>query len=336
MPKELTHLIISTEALEKVEKKSFDAAAIINKNLDLFMLGSLICDTAYYHIPIFNKKKSILCISQAIHNARGDLNKKVITRLAKNERQCKPDQHFAFLCGVLSHHMADRAFHPLVVYLTGDYHDCDARERHFAEARHRFLEGLIDRYLAKGSKLDLELKRDGKVDIKREKAVLHPLLLSFVYAAMPQLDGKRAEEMALTLYKLSGFQLALLKLYNKSWFRWIILSANRLFRFKFSNYAAMLYPAAGSSNIPLLAEGIDYLDPFSGDKHKENLLKIKDRAASDLASAIVECHDAKGDLSAALAPCFHPSSGKAGRPEFFDTAEVDSALKVFLGLRPKQ
>ena len=153
MPKELTHLIISTEALEKVEKKSFDAAAIINKNLDLFMLGSLICDTAYYHIPIFNKKKSILSISQAIHNARGDLNKKVITRLAKNERQCEPDQHFAFLCGVLSHHMADRVFHPPVLFLTGDYHANDAQEKYFAEARHRFLEGLIDRYLAKGSNL---------------------------------------------------------------------------------------------------------------------------------------------------------------------------------------
>ena len=95
----------------------------------------------------------------------------------------------------------------------------------------------------------------------------------------------------------------------------------------------MLYPAAGSSNIPLLAEEIDYLDPFSGDKHKENLLKIKDRAACDLANAIVECHDAKGDLSAVLAPCFHPPSGKAGRPGFSNTAEIDRALKVFLGLR---
>ncbi|MDT8318335.1 MAG: zinc dependent phospholipase C family protein, partial [bacterium] len=250
MPKELTHLIVSAGALEKVEKKSLGAAGILKENLDLFMVGSLICDTAYYHIPVFNKK-SILCISQAIHNARGDLNKEVIARLTKNEEQCSPDRHFAFLCGVLSHHITDRAFHPPVIYLTGDYHAKDAQERHFAEARHRFLEGLIDGHLAKGSNLDLELKKDGEAEIKREKTVLHPLLLSFVYAALPQIDHKKAEEMALRLFKLSGLQLALLKLYNKSYFRSFILNTNRLFRFRLSNYAAMLYPAAGGLKMPL-------------------------------------------------------------------------------------
>lgn len=333
MPKELTHLIVSAEALEKVKMKSSEAAAILKENLDLFMLGSLICDTAYYHIPVFNRKKSVLSISQTIHNAGGDLNKEFIARLAKNQGQCRPDQHFAFLCGVLSHHITDRAFHPLVVYLTGDYHARDARERHFAEARHRFLEGLIDRHLAKGSDLDLELKKDGEADIKRDKTVLHPLLLSFVYSALPQLDHKRAEEMALTLFKLSGFQLALLKLYNKSYFRSFILTTNRLFCFKLSNYAAMLYPAAGSSKMPLLAGEINYLDPFSGVKHKESLLEIKERAVSSLTGAIVDCHDAKGDLGATLAPSFQPPSRKTGRPEFSNTSEIDRALKVFLGMR---
>lgn len=335
MPKELTHLLISAEVLIKVEERSLSAAAILNKNRDLFMLASLIPDTAYYHIPIFNKKKSIVSLSQIIHSDRGDLNKEVITRLAQNQRELKPDEHFAFLCGLLSHQIADRAFHPLIVYLTGDYHDNDECERHFAQARHRFLEGLIDLHLIKNLNPDIKLKRDGKVDIKREKTILYPLLLSLVCAAMPQLEDKRAQEVALTLFKVSGFQLGLIKLYDNIHFRRIILAINRLFHFKFSGYAAMLYPATNNSNLPLLAQKISYLEPFNGEKHEEAIFAIKEKAISSLTGAIVDCHNAKGDLSEAITPYFHPSSEKAGRPKFMNTTEIDKALKMFLGMEHK-
>ncbi|MDT8318842.1 MAG: hypothetical protein RQ824_12780, partial [bacterium] len=78
---------------------------------------------------------------------------------------------------------------------------------------------------------------------------------------------------------------------------------------------------------------INYLDPFSGVKHKESLLEIKDRAVNDLAGAIIDLHDAKGDPGAALAPLFRPPSGETVRPEFTDTSEIDRALKLFLGMR---
>lgn len=335
MPKELTHLLISAEALIKVEERSLSAAAILNKNRDLFMLASLIPDTAYYHIPIFNKKKSIVSLSQIIHSDRGDLNQKVITRLAKNNGELKLEEHFAFLCGLLSHQMADKAFHPLIVYHSGDYHDSDASEREFAQARHRFLEGLIDMHLIKNLSTDIKLKKDGKLDIKRDKVILYPLLLSLVNAAMPQLEDRRAEEIALTLFKLSAFQIGLLNLYDNSYFRRIILAINRLFNFKFSGYAAMLYPTANNSNIPLLAQEISYLEPFNGEKHEETIFAIKEKALSSLAGAIVDCHNAKGDLSKAITPYFNPSSEKAGRPKFMNTTEIDKALKIFLGMEHK-
>ena len=333
MPKELTHLIISAEALQKVGGKSPEAAATLSGNIDLFMLGSLICDTAYYHIPLFNKKKGLQCISQAIHTNRGDIDREFIIRLAASLYQCREDGHFAFFCGVLSHHMADRAFHPLVVYLTGDYHAINIKERHFAEARHRFLEGLIDLNLSGSSNQEPELKKGGRADIKREKRDLYPLLLSFVSAALPQLEDKRAGEMAMTLFKLSGLQLSLLRLYNNRSFRWTVLTINRLFRFSLSGYAAMLYPAVKSSKVPLLEDEIDYLDPFNGDRHKESIIKIKERAVTALSTAIADLFHTRGDLSGAIAPYFQTYLEKTGRPEFTATSEIDKALKEFLGIK---
>ena len=333
MPKELTHLIISSEALQRVKEKAPETAELLSENIDLFMLGSLICDTAYYHIPIFNKKKSIICISQIIHTDGGDISKDFVVRLAKNRYECKTDQHFAFLCGVLSHHIADRAFHPLVIYLTGNYHDDDPQVRHSAQARHRFLEGLIDLNLTNNSNIPLQSKKDGKLFLSMEKDVLSPLLLSFVYAAMPQLEEERAKEITSILFKVSGFQIGLLNLYGKGYFRRIILAINRLFRFKFSGYAAMLYPERREAMLPLFAKKISYLDPFTGEKKRETLSRIKERAVDDLTNAIIACHAAKADLSKALAPYFRQYSKQVGQPKFMDTTATDEVLNRFLGLK---
>ncbi len=336
MPKELTHLIISNEALQRVNAKAPETAAILSKNLDLFMLGSLICDTAYYHIPIFNKKKSIIFISQIIHTDGGDISKDFVVRLAENRYQCNANQHFAFLCGVLSHHLADRAFHPLVIYLTGNYHDDDPQIRHSAQARHRFLEGLIDLNLANSSNVPLQSKKGGKLFLSMEKDALLPILISFVYAAMPQTKEEVAKDIASILLALPGFQIGLLNLYGKGYFRRIILAINKLFRFKFSGYAAMLYPRRSGARLPLFAKKISYLDPFTGEKKRETLSGIKERAITDLTSAIIACHAAKGDISKAIAPYFQQSSEKAGQPKFSDTAEIDKALNQFLGIRAKR
>ena len=333
MPKELTHLIISNEALQRVKAKAPETAAILSENLDLFMLGSLICDTAYYHVPIFNKKKSIIFISNIIHTDKGDISKDFVVRLAENRYQCNADQHFAFLCGVLSHHMADQAFHPLVIYLTGNYHDNDPQIRHSAQARHRFIEGLIDLNLANSSNVPLQSKKGGKLFLSIEKDVLAPLLLSFIYAAMPQAKEEKAKDIASTLLALPGFQIGLLNLYGKGYFRRIILAINRLFRFKFSGYAAMLYPLSIEARLPLFAKRTDYLDPFTGEKKNETLSEIKERAITNLTNAIIACHAAKGGISKAIAPYFQQSSEKVGQPKFSDTAEVDKALNQFLGIR---
>ena len=333
MPKELTHLIISNEALQRVKAKAPETAAILSKNLDLFMLGSLICDTAYYHVPIFNKKKSIIFISNIIHTDKGDISKDFVVRLAENRYQCNADQHFAFLCGVLSHHMADRAFHPLVVYLTGDYHDDDPQVRHSAQARHRFLEGLIDLNLANSSNIPLQSKKGGKIFLSREKDILGPLLLSFVYAAIPEAKEEEAKDIASILFALPGFQIGLLNLYGKGYFRRIILAINRLFLFKFSGYAAMLYPTKREVKLPFFAKEISCLDPFTGEKKRETLSGIKERAVDDLTSAIIACHATKVDISKAIAPYFQQSTEKVGQPKFSDTTEVYKALNEFLGIR---
>ena len=62
-------------------------------------------------------------------------------------------------------------------------------------------------------------------------------------------------------------------------------------------------------------------------------MDIKDRAVNELTNAIIDCHASRKEIGKVLAPYFPLSSGMPGSPEFMDTAEIDKALKQFLGMK---
>ena len=325
MPKEWTHIIVSREAAQKVKGLDETAAAILEKRQDLFMIGAIICDTSYYHTPLFNKDKDVSFISKKIHNDRGELDGAFMRRLASSARHLPEEEHFAFFCGILSHAIADRVFHPLVLYLTGDYHAEGREEREMSQARHRFLEGLIDLKLAgrEGGTCHMSDWRDLSY---RKRNELLPLIIAFVTAADPAGSEERSRNVAKIVCRLLKKQLFLLKLYEKGYFRRMVLEINRLANFRFSGYAAMLYPEKRQSDRLFLKGELNYKDPFTGAEMRDTIRGLKDKAIDDLSSAIISYRNS-GELAQGIeGPCPLP-----GSPRFTDTGETGRDLDLFLG-----
>ena len=341
MPKELTHLIITDEAMKRVEALSPERGRILRENYALFMSGSIICDTAFYDISLFKREKSIDFLSHGIHTHRGALDENFFRRLIGSDSGKMGEKDFAFACGILSHHMADKNFHPFVGYFTGNYMDEDPARKRRAEAAHRFLEGLIDLQLKERVSASIDPSYARK--LLKGNASLLPSLKSFVKAAKGK-AGQGEEELSKRLFSLFNFQLRLLGLYEKKWFKWTVLLINRLFKFKFSNYAALLYPDRSYLDLPLFTGPLSFIDPFSGGSAETSVLEIAEKSIKELTEAILAyqnvlpseaCRDGEYEMNEAhFSSFFRPTPAGGGVDKRFfasDVVIIEEALDKFLG-----
>ena len=81
MPKEFTHFLIADKALDMTAITNADAARCIKENYNLFMLGAILCDSPYYHLPFSGAKKHLLALSQNIHTSCGEIDSTFFLRL---------------------------------------------------------------------------------------------------------------------------------------------------------------------------------------------------------------------------------------------------------------
>jgi len=83
-------------------------------------------------------------VGNAYHGTHGeDTHVLLRTLLTALQKRDSPEAR-AFLAGVVSHLHADQVFHPLVYFLTGNYHDVDPEKRTRAVRDHRRFEVLLD------------------------------------------------------------------------------------------------------------------------------------------------------------------------------------------------
>ena len=333
MPKELTHIAVSELALRKVEACSPDAGETLRRQGQAYILGSLICDSAYYGLP-FGEGRKIAFLSRGIHTRRGELDYAFFERLLRSALPGGGAPLFAFACGVLSHHLADGALHPLVIYLTGNYNHAESEEMQNARARHRYLEGLVDCRVA-AEMIGAEAARFRLGDyLALEYAEMEPLLALFISAVRPGPPGRQVK----ALFKALSLEAAMTGRYSSPFFRGVVLSLNRLFGGRLKAFAALCYPGEKSRcEAPLLGH-VDYRDPFSGEERSGSFGELISEAADRLSSLIIELYKYRGNPGRAVeavAPFFHPGEGPDECPKFLATPGngVESALRDFLGTR---
>lgn len=337
MPKELTHIIIAEEALKRVEAIEPEAAKVLRNNKSVYLLASIVCDTAYYHIPFSGARFGLSYISENIHTKRGDIDTGFLLRLANSKvlRENR-EAHFAFFCGILSHHIADRRFHPAIFYLTGDLGEADSDRLKAVQARHRFLEGIIDLGILSTVRGGVE----GKIGVGRylpqppARLVTH--LACFVEAAVPGCEGNQAARLAKKLYYTLHFQRILLYFLSNGLFRWSMVHLNRLSGYRFSPYVALCYPERKYLKSFLTSGDFRPYDAFTGTPVKGRFEDIAVRSAGCIAEAISELYrnyTGSDVVPEGKVPQCLTDNDNAGRavPQYFDFDEVEKALSRFLG-----
>jgi len=149
MPKEITHWLVSMKTAQALRGTIMGNAALSNQNALKF--GAVFPDILFYlpHAPETSRYQNL---AHSLHGANGqdtyDLIRQIITSVQNSPYR---QQLLAFLLGVATHIQADVVFHPMIYYLTGNYHDAEPSRRSEAIQQHRLFESLMDIYFCGGS-----------------------------------------------------------------------------------------------------------------------------------------------------------------------------------------
>ncbi|MBE9537360.1 MAG: zinc dependent phospholipase C family protein [Proteobacteria bacterium] len=331
MPKEFTHFLIADKALGKAKAENAEAGLCIKENYNLFMLGAILCDSPYYHLPFSGSKGSLLALSKNIHKPCGEIDSDFFQRLAAAITGENMEAYFAFLCGILSHHIADRNFHPFIFYFTGKDSD---------PSRHRFLESLIDLRLMRVM-ADKKICRASLADyLSLEKSTMLPCLHMFVKASVPPAMKNETAAITEKLWKALRFEIFLSSLYNNRVILKALIRTNKLLKARFSPFVTLFYPEESSCDLSLLNSEFSYRAPSSGEERDASLASIAEKTAEQLSSAIILAYKNLKDSKPifdkeSINKLFNKRDQEAFELRHSDTKAIDTAMQAFLKIMPQ-
>ena len=134
MPKENTHIYFASELVKNLPHD--ELRHILESHREYFFLGAVIPDTMYY-----SRREDI---SDTLHGKSGNLTNELIFDMLEH---AEDERDLAFCCGYISHCALDITFHPMVYYLSGDYHDPEPARREQAVYLHRHIETSLDVFI---------------------------------------------------------------------------------------------------------------------------------------------------------------------------------------------
>lgn len=138
MPKEQCHFMLAQKAAKAATGR---VARAVAKAPNLFLLGAVIMDTPLYAVA---DKGLCLPITERLHGQHGENPFEDAARVLEGAAPGFADEALSFAMGVVSHVMADAAFHPFVFYVSGSCTHPLAVTRALCVARHRRVETLMD------------------------------------------------------------------------------------------------------------------------------------------------------------------------------------------------
>jgi len=161
-----------------------------------------------------------------------------------------------------------------------------------------------------------------------------PYISAFIRAA----DGPADEEdIPAMTGRMSGalrLEDMLVQFYSNSLARALILRLNRLLSNRLSKFATLWYADDSRLNLSVFSGTLDWRDPFSGEKRKDNIKDIFHRAVLKLSDAVMEgCRSGSFTGMDGLDDLFSDPDDEPVFPRFMDTEEVDRAVNDFLKVR---
>jgi len=268
MPKELTHWMLAGQAAQRLDPGRIKDAVTACPNL--YLLGAVVLDTPLYALycsDTFNK------ISLRLHGTRGEDTFQALHQLVAACPRNPPQEVLALFCGIMSHIMADCAFHPWVCYFSGPCNDVAPHLTQKSLARHRLLETWLDVHTF-SQKPWLSGKLFAQVLYGAETSRSRLLeMLSLLY-----FNGRPGHETQISL-----------SLVSHGFLQWVFLKeiffrgfekVNHLAGNRWDAYATLFYPKTGPDGGPLFARPLDYRHPVTGRPRNHPLARLEDKAVS--------------------------------------------------------
>ncbi|HWP97839.1 MAG TPA: zinc dependent phospholipase C family protein [Syntrophomonadaceae bacterium] len=269
MPKEMTHWTIAKKIFDSMDDSFIKSC--IDHYQELFFIGAVAFDTPYYvtgrYHPLFQS------IAQYLHGVHGENTFEPLVRAFKQYPESISEATMALLCGMLTHIMIDGEFHPLVYYLTGDYHHPNPAMRNRAMSSHRKLEAELDLYYTR----NFELFQPGFLShCLQHKRIsdeeLYPLLSLIYFDATQPYQNQIMQAIQTQARMLQRFtSRRLFHFYRVANF----MSQGRLYP-----TLALFYPPIDQNTGERFRGEIEYVHPCDLEKRRERIEEIEKRAIS--------------------------------------------------------
>lgn len=316
MPKEITHWLIAAETARLIGRSALGEAVSAFPNC--FKLGAILPDVLFF--TAWYKNGGIYVdLADEYHGVNGEDTFILLRSLA----EIPPDDPYArqmqaIWAGVVAHIHADIVFHPLVFYLTGNYHDSDPVARTRAVQSHRRFEALMDLRFA---------ERTGGTKSHSLRAVLAGLEIPRprLYERLPHCNARGAELPGMpAALEFSLWEYQLLQAMNKCLFLGGALHfMDGVLPDGANEIAATFQAPQMRSLFPALDAEIQYRNPVTGDETASRIDDLFHEAAKRSADFCLKMERAvlenDPDLIAEHGPslCYGMEGVSADRGRFF-------------------
>ncbi len=135
MPSTLTHTYIGLETIKKINKKPKE---IINKHINNYKVYCQNMDILYFYHIFLLKSNNIQKIGHVFHNEHIYDSFEMLINDNKNNKDL---ELFTFICGLITHYIADSIMHPYIDFLSHNNNRILQIDKHFE------IETYIDNYL---------------------------------------------------------------------------------------------------------------------------------------------------------------------------------------------
>jgi hypothetical protein len=280
MPKEISHWLLAEETRRRLPD------GLIRESIEvhpcLYELGAVVFDSAFYAVRYADAVEATEA-SLRLHGLDGEdtyepLRRLLVSELAGSAVQAGDAKlpPLSFVAGCVTHIMGDTHFHPLVNFFSGKYYADDPVERDRSQRRHRRFEAALDRHLLNASGREL---RNGGSFVRTLAAATGAVgdrLETLVGGLYHGPGGPSRLPMIPLLREHATFQ----RLFASSLAARVAGAIGGVLGGGAARVAAAFYTPDPPGGYALFQGPIEYRHPNTGEKRRESVAELFDRAVS--------------------------------------------------------
>lgn len=288
MPKEITHWLIAENAAALLKGSRLERA--VTANPQCLRLGAVFPDVLFFLVG----KSPLARLGEmgcALHGRDGEDTYAVLRSFpAGRVEKSEAEPLKAFWAGIACHLRSDIVFHPLVYYLTGNYHRREPRLRSRAVQRHRRFETLMDMYFNR-TEAGGKTRKHSLKDIVNRLEIPLPRLFEIASRSLAEVSGKKATEIEKGLHRGLKIFMFMQGLYGRPVLSRTLFSIEKRLPDPIREITALFEAPKLTVHFNKLTAPIRYLHPVTGEPAVTTVDDLFRRAGADCADFCTRLED---------------------------------------------